>query len=56
MTIGKAITKTGIKPTAHDSARRALMKIINRSFDRIPEKDLIDMLKVISAALSKSMV
>jgi hypothetical protein len=51
MTIAKKITDAGLPKTNHDSARRAINKVLKRSTGKIPRKDLVDILKIVSEAL-----
>jgi hypothetical protein len=51
MSIEKKIVAAGLPKTNHDSARRAINKILKRSTGKIPRKDLIDLLRIITEAL-----
>lgn len=51
MTIKAALKKADIKPSNHDSARRAIQRIIEESQGAIPKKDLIRILQIAAAAL-----
>jgi hypothetical protein len=53
MTIAKAIAKVGIKETAHDSARRAIPKILKKSAGKIPRADALEILQLVAAVLAK---
>lgn len=52
--IGKTITKVGLKAEAHDSARRAIAKVLKKSGKGlIPKADALELLQIIAAVLAK---
>ena len=53
MTIAKAISKVGIKESAHDSARRSIPCILKKSTGKIPRADALELLQIIAAVLAK---
>jgi hypothetical protein len=51
MTIREKIVNAGIPKTHHDSARRAIQRILIESDGRIPKKDIIAIIKILAEAL-----